>query len=44
MPLIAEDCLVPFFPGAKGNNGLMEKISQAVTSFEFRMCFTGLRV
>lgn len=44
MPLIAEDCLVPFFPGAKGNNGLMEKISQAVTSFGFRMCFTGLRV
>lgn len=43
MPLIAEGCLVPFSPGAKGNNGLMGKILQAVTSFGFRMCFTGLR-
>lgn len=41
-PLIAEGCLVPFSPGAKGNNGLMWKILQAVTSFGFRMCFTGL--
>lgn len=43
MALIAEGCLVPFSPGAKGNNGLMGKILQAVTSFGFRMCFTGLK-
>lgn len=43
MPLIGKGCLVPFSRGTKGNNGLMGKILQAVTSFGFRMCFTGLR-
>lgn len=43
MALIAAGCLVSLSPGAKGNNGLMGKILQAVTSFGFRMCFTGLR-
>lgn len=43
MALITEGCLVPFSLGAKGNNGLMGKILQAVTSFGFRMCFTGLK-
>lgn len=44
MALIAAGCLVSLSPGAKGNNGVMGKILQAVTSFGFRMCFTGLRV
>lgn len=43
MPLIEEGCLVPFSLGAKGDNGLMGKILQAVTSFGFRMCFSGLK-
>lgn len=41
MVLIAVGCLASLSPGAKGNNGVMGKILQAVTSFGFRMCFTG---
>lgn len=39
MALIAGGCLVPFSPRAEGNNGLMRKILQAVTSFGFTACF-----
>lgn len=40
--LIAVHCLVFMSLGPKGNNGVMGKILQAVTSFGFRMYSTGL--